>query len=137
MVSLSDYKDAKGFVIIFTCNTCPFAVAIPYSKEFAEERNGAPLPCKFFISPGECWAPCEALSFPQMLNATDPYSEASDLSQRARIPRYPLGSCNYYLNAYSLLHPPSTETLNCRWEDATYLLDPLGSFWPDPSYSIQ
>lgn len=27
MVSLSDYKDAKGFVIIFTCNTCPFAVA--------------------------------------------------------------------------------------------------------------
>ncbi|OAB81713.1 thioredoxin family protein [Cochleicola gelatinilyticus] len=27
MVSLSDYQDAKGFVIIFTCNTCPFAVA--------------------------------------------------------------------------------------------------------------
>ena len=26
-VSLSDYKDAKGFVIIFTCNTCPFSVA--------------------------------------------------------------------------------------------------------------
>lgn len=27
MVSLSDYKDAKGFVVIFTCNTCPYAVA--------------------------------------------------------------------------------------------------------------
>ncbi len=27
MVSLSDYPDAKGFVVIFTCNTCPFAVA--------------------------------------------------------------------------------------------------------------
>jgi peroxiredoxin len=26
-VSLSSYKDAKGFVVIFTCNTCPFAVA--------------------------------------------------------------------------------------------------------------
>jgi len=25
-VSLSDYKDAKGFIIIFTCNTCPYAV---------------------------------------------------------------------------------------------------------------
>lgn len=25
-VSLSDYKDAKGFVVIFTCNTCPYAV---------------------------------------------------------------------------------------------------------------
>jgi peroxiredoxin len=25
MVALSDYKDAKGFIIIFTCNHCPFA----------------------------------------------------------------------------------------------------------------
>jgi len=27
MVSLSDYPDTKGFIVIFTCNTCPFAVA--------------------------------------------------------------------------------------------------------------
>lgn len=27
MVSLSDYEDAKGFLVIFTCNTCPYAVA--------------------------------------------------------------------------------------------------------------
>lgn len=27
LVSLADYKDAKGFVVIFTCNHCPFAVA--------------------------------------------------------------------------------------------------------------
>jgi peroxiredoxin len=26
MVSMADYKDAKGFIITFTCNTCPFAV---------------------------------------------------------------------------------------------------------------
>lgn len=26
-VSLSDYTTAKGFLIIFTCNTCPYAVA--------------------------------------------------------------------------------------------------------------
>lgn len=24
-VSLSDYEDAKGFIVVFTCNTCPFA----------------------------------------------------------------------------------------------------------------
>ena len=24
-VSLSDYKDAKGFIIVFTCNHCPYA----------------------------------------------------------------------------------------------------------------
>lgn len=25
MVSLADYQDAKGFIITFTCNTCPYA----------------------------------------------------------------------------------------------------------------
>lgn len=27
MVSMSKYKNAKGFIIIFTCNTCPYSVA--------------------------------------------------------------------------------------------------------------
>lgn len=27
MVSLADYPKAKGFVVIFTCNSCPFSVA--------------------------------------------------------------------------------------------------------------
>ena len=27
MVSYDDYPNAKGFIVIFTCNTCPFAVA--------------------------------------------------------------------------------------------------------------
>jgi peroxiredoxin len=27
MVSLNDYKNVKGFIIIFTCNTCPYSVA--------------------------------------------------------------------------------------------------------------
>ena len=26
-VSISDFKEAKGFIIVFTCNTCPYAVA--------------------------------------------------------------------------------------------------------------
>lgn len=26
-VSLADYKNAKGFIVVFTCNTCPYAVA--------------------------------------------------------------------------------------------------------------
>jgi glutathione peroxidase-family protein len=26
MVSLSEYKNVKGYIIIFTCNTCPYAV---------------------------------------------------------------------------------------------------------------
>ncbi len=27
MISMSDYKNAKGFIVIFTCNTCPYSVA--------------------------------------------------------------------------------------------------------------
>ena len=27
MVSLADYEEAKGFIVIFTCNTCPVSVA--------------------------------------------------------------------------------------------------------------
>ncbi len=27
MVSMADFKKAKGFVVIFTCNTCPYSVA--------------------------------------------------------------------------------------------------------------
>lgn len=27
MVSLADFEESKGFVIIFTCNTCPYSVA--------------------------------------------------------------------------------------------------------------
>jgi peroxiredoxin len=27
LVSLSDYKDAKGFIVVFTCNHCPYAKA--------------------------------------------------------------------------------------------------------------
>jgi peroxiredoxin len=26
MVSLSDYKDAKGFIVVFTCNECPYSL---------------------------------------------------------------------------------------------------------------
>lgn len=26
MYSMADYKNAKGFIVVFTCNTCPFAV---------------------------------------------------------------------------------------------------------------
>ncbi len=41
MVSLKDFKDAKGFIVIFTCNHCPFAKAyedriIAIDKKYAK-----------------------------------------------------------------------------------------------------
>lgn len=42
MVSLSDYRDAKGFIITFTCNTCPYAKM--YEDRIMElDKKYAPL----------------------------------------------------------------------------------------------
>ena len=46
MVSLSQFKEAKGFIVIFTCNTCPYAIAsedriIALDKEF--KSKGYPV----------------------------------------------------------------------------------------------
>lgn len=42
MVSLADYKDAKGYIVVFTCNTCPYAVLyedriIALDKKYADK----------------------------------------------------------------------------------------------------
>jgi peroxiredoxin len=37
MISLADYADAKGFIVIFTCNHCPYAVK--YEDRIIELNN--------------------------------------------------------------------------------------------------
>ena len=42
MVSLSDFADAKGFIVIFTCNTCPYSIAyedriIALDKKYSDQ----------------------------------------------------------------------------------------------------
>lgn len=60
MVSLSDYKSAKGFIVIFTCNTCPYAVAyedriVELDKKYA--NKGYPviaiMPNDTDVKPGD------------------------------------------------------------------------------------
>lgn len=60
MVSLSDFADAKGFVINFTCNTCPYAQM--YESRIVElqnklEKKGYPviniMPNDVSIKPGD------------------------------------------------------------------------------------
>jgi peroxiredoxin len=42
MVSMADFKEAKGFIVTFTCNTCPYAVM--YEDRLIELHNKfAPL----------------------------------------------------------------------------------------------
>ena len=40
MVSLTDYDDAKGFIVIFTCNTCPYSAYLE-KKGVAKELSAA------------------------------------------------------------------------------------------------
>ncbi|MDD3078382.1 MAG: thioredoxin family protein [Paludibacter sp.] len=37
-VSLADYKKAKGFIVVFTCNHCPFAKAYEYRINALNEK---------------------------------------------------------------------------------------------------
>lgn len=60
MVSLADYKDAKGYIVIFTCNTCPYAVLyedriIELDKKYASKDYPviAIMPNNTDIMPGD------------------------------------------------------------------------------------
>jgi len=60
MVSMADYKDAKGFIIVFTCNHCPTSIAY-------EDRLNA-LDAKYKL-----------LGFPVIaINPNDPVAEPRD-----------------------------------------------------------
>lgn len=63
MVSLADFKDAKGYLVIFTCNTCPYAQAyedriIALDKKY--KSQGVPViainPNNPDIQPGDSFA---------------------------------------------------------------------------------
>ncbi|NRB84091.1 MAG: thioredoxin family protein [Winogradskyella sp.] len=67
MVSLADFKDAKGFIVTFTCNTCPYAVAYEdrieaLNKKYA--KKGYPviaiMPNNTEVKPGDNLAAMKA-----------------------------------------------------------------------------
>lgn len=46
LVSLSDFKNAKGYIVIFTCNTCPYSVEYEKRIEALNKKyasNGYPV----------------------------------------------------------------------------------------------
>jgi peroxiredoxin len=60
MVSLTDYKEAKGFIVVFTCNTCPYAVAYEdrveaLNKKYADKGYPviAIMPNNTDVKPGD------------------------------------------------------------------------------------
>lgn len=88
MVSLADYKSAKGFIVVFDCNTCPYskaynsriiALSKKYSKDYpliAINANAAEL------SPGDSFDEMKKYSrnkgydFPYLLDETQEIARA-------------------------------------------------------------
>jgi len=70
MVSLADYKDAKGYIVIFTCNTCPYAVQyedriIDLDKKYADKGYPvvAIMPNNPDVQPGDSMEAMKARAF--------------------------------------------------------------------------
>ncbi|HLV70356.1 MAG TPA: thioredoxin family protein [Xanthomarina sp.] len=81
MVSLSDYSQAKGFIVVFTCNTCPFSVAyedriIALDKKYASQGYPviAIMPNNPSASPGDSMeamqarAKAKGFTFPYLMD---------------------------------------------------------------------
>lgn len=82
MVALKDFKDAKGFIIVFTCNTCPYAVAYEdrveeLNKKYAQQGYPviAIMPNNTDVKPGDKLdamkerAKEEGFTFPYLIDA--------------------------------------------------------------------
>jgi peroxiredoxin len=88
MVSLADYKSAKGFIVIFDCNTCPYSKAYneriiglnkKYSKDFPLVAINANSPD---MSPGDSfdemkkYAKNKGYTFPYLVDETQEIARA-------------------------------------------------------------
>jgi peroxiredoxin len=81
MVALSDFTDAKGFIVIFTCNTCPYAVAYEdrveaLNKKYADQGYPviAIMPNNTDVKPGDRFeamqarAKAKGFTFPYLMD---------------------------------------------------------------------
>lgn len=82
MVSLANYKEAKGFIVVFTCNTCPYAVAYEDRIEALNKKyasKGYPviaiMPNNVSVKPGDSMEAMRArakekgFTFPYLMDA--------------------------------------------------------------------
>ena len=81
MVSLADYKDAKGYIVVFTCNTCPYAVLyedriVELDKKYASKGYPviAIMPNNTDVMPGDSMnamkarAAAKGFTFPYLMD---------------------------------------------------------------------
>jgi len=81
MVSMANYNDAKGFIVVFTCNTCPYAVAYEdrveaLNKKYADQGYPviAIMPNNTEVKPGDSMeamrarAKAKGFTFPYLMD---------------------------------------------------------------------
>ncbi|OUR99312.1 thioredoxin family protein [Flavobacteriales bacterium 33_180_T64] len=81
MVSMADFNDAKGFIVVFTCNTCPYAVAYEDRVEALNKKyanKGYPviaiMPNNTDVKPGDSMeamrarAKAKGFTFPYLMD---------------------------------------------------------------------
>ncbi|SDS01574.1 Peroxiredoxin [Formosa sp. Hel1_31_208] len=81
MVSMEDFNEAKGFIIVFTCNTCPYAVAYEdrveaLNKKYADQGYPviAIMPNNTDVKPGDSMenmkarAKAKGFTFPYLMD---------------------------------------------------------------------
>lgn len=109
MISLADYKDAKGFIVIFTCNHCPFAKAyedriIALHNKYAD--NGFPVVA---INPND--------------ESAEPEDSFDNMVKRAKEKNYPFAylydQTQYYAKTYGATRTPHVFVLSKKSNDLT------------------
>ncbi len=88
MISLEDFEDAKGYIVIFTCNTCPYSVLyedriIELQKEYAKKNFPviAINPNDDKKSPGDSFDEMKVRAKEKMFNFPYVYDETQEVTK--------------------------------------------------------
>ena len=117
MVSLSDYKNVKGFIVVFTCNHCPYAQL--YERRIIElHRKYADLGFPVVaINPNS--------------PAIVPEDSYEEMQRRARLKRYPFA---YLFDEAQTVYPKfgATRTPHVFVLDSTLMVRYIGAIDDNP-----
>ncbi len=121
MVSMADYSDAKGFIVVFTCNTCPYAKMyenriIELDKEF--KAKGFPV---IAINPND--------------PSQQPGDSMNEMKARASSKKYPFpylrDDAQDVTAAYGATKTPHVFVLN-KEDNAKYRVEYIGAIDDSP-----
>ncbi len=134
MVSLKDYKEAKGFIVVFTCNTCPYAKMyeqriIDLDKKYSEKGYPviAIMPNDERKVPGDSFdemkkrSASKGYTFPYLKDETQQVAKAFGATKTPHVFVLSKSDKQYKVEYIGAIddNPKSSESVNTRYvEDA-------------------